>query len=267
MEAMETILSCIDGIEGAETYPDYTDMIAAFYNQQEGKLQDGDCPECKNRGYIVINKGGTAMARICGCVNQRKYIAAMRNCGLGNLYQRYTFAAYKITEQWQKDAKEGAALYASQPNTNDWLYIAGQSGSGKTHLCTAICTYLVKAGRDITYKRWQDLLAVLQRSKYRAEEQDEIMGEVMNADVLYIDDFLKTADFAKPASDELMYAFRIVDSRYCSGKKTMVSTEFFLSEIERFDTALFGRIVERAEGHIIQMGRGGEKNMRIKNGV
>lgn len=239
----------------------YTKQQLDYLNGRQGGMTEFDCPDCKNRGYTYFaNKDGAIIARECECMRRRRYHRAMIACGLMN-YQLLTFKAYQTNEEWQRLAKETAQRYAEHPMSAEWLYIGGQSGGGKTHLCTAVCTFLVKAGRDICYKKWPDLLQTLDRTKYK-DEQDYIMDELRRADVLYIDDFLKQPDLTEPSKDGLMYGYRIIDARYSAGKKTIVSTEYFLSEIMKFDTATAGRIQEMIGGNSIQIRRDAKNNYR-----
>ncbi|MEY8404622.1 hypothetical protein AALA54_15050 [Oscillospiraceae bacterium 44-34] len=77
----------------------------------------------------------------------RKSIARMEKSGLGELLKRCTFGAYQTPIQWQKAAKKLAMDYSANP-AGRWLVVSGCSGSGKTHLCTAVCGKLLKAGME-----------------------------------------------------------------------------------------------------------------------
>lgn len=243
----------------------YLQMQIDIYNSRKGNLPDVDCEKCMNRGYIAIERDGYMVCRECECMRRRKYHAAMKRAGLGDTYKRFTFDAYKAEDEWQKAAKSKAEDYARAFRANDWLYFSGQSGCGKTHLCTAICTFLVLGGRDVLYVKWASLLPRLEQTKYKEEEQAQIMAELRDADVLYIDDFLKSMENDKPTRNELFYAFRIIDERYCSGKKTMISTEFYLHELDRFDAALAGRIYENTGGNCIEIKLDDSRNIRKRD--
>lgn len=244
----------------------FTQMQIDQYNARPGNLPDVNCEECKNKGYIAFEREGFMVCRECKCMKRRKYHAAMKKAGLGDTYKQLTFAAFETPDTWQQAAKRIAERYSRKPNSDDWFFIAGQSGSGKTHLCTAICTYLVSADRDVTYIKWAELLPKLEQTRYKEEEQARIMAEIKAADVLYIDDFLKSMENVKPTRTELFYAFRIIDDRYCSGKKTMISTEFHLEELDKFDAALAGRIYERIGESYIEITMDDSRNMR-KRGI
>ena len=242
----------------------YDRMMLDFNNSRQGDMSEVDCEQCKNRGYIYyLNDDGFMVARECTCMPERRYIRMMETSGLGSLYKKYTFDAYKANTDFRKTCKVLAMRYAGDAS-NAWMIFSGQSGVGKTHLCTAICSSLAKRGRQILYVQWSRVLAKLQQTKFKEAEQDQHLDELLSADVLYIDDFLKTPNNAAPSEDALRYALEVINSRYVADKKTILSTEYMLQEIMRFDEALGGRIAEKSAGMRIQVNRGENRNYRLQ---
>ena len=236
-----------------------------WYNESEGRLTGIDCPECKNRGnFQILDSEGNRVLRECKCMAHRRYINMMQSAGLGDLYERCTFDAYIANEDWQKRNKIGSMQFAAKDG-NEWFLFAGASGVGKTHLCTAICSELAKRGRQIVYVQWKRLFAELVQTKFKQYEQEQIFRRVTDADVLYIDDFLKTAGNAKPTEEMLSYALEIVDARYKADKKTIFSTEFMIQQIIEFDEALGGRIREKTLGNKIMNEHKPGRNYRMRD--
>lgn len=235
-----------------------------WYNESEGRLDGIDCPECKNRGnYQLLDNDGNRVMRECKCMAQRRYMTAMKAAGLGELYERCTFDKYRVTNEWQKTCKALAMRYAAQDG-NGWFYFGGNSGSGKTHLCTAICSELAKKGRQIMYVQWKRCLAQLVQTKFKLNEQEQLFSDMTTADVLYIDDFLKTPMNKAPSDEALSYALEIVDARYKSDRKTIFSSEFMTREILTFDEALGGRIIEKSKGNKVLLERESGRNYRTQ---
>ena len=72
------------------------------------------------------------------------------------------------------------------------------------------------------------------------------MDELKNADVLYIDDFLK----GKVRDADFNLAFELLNYRYTQpSKRTIISTELDLPALRKIDEALARRIIERSEGY------------------
>ena len=118
------------------------------FNQTEGGLTGFDCPKCLNRGYLYfVDDSGicpTLGTRDCGCMIRRRNERRIELSGLKDLMQRYTFDTWETPQKWQVTARELAQRYAAE--RKGWFLAAGRSGSGKTHLCTAICSELLNAG-------------------------------------------------------------------------------------------------------------------------
>lgn len=147
-------------------------------------------------------------------------------------------------------------------NPVGWFALCGQSGCGKTHLCTAICRELLLAGKNVRYMLWRDEIV---RIKQGGEEQQRILEDFKNVQVLYIDDLFKSGD-ARPTAADINYAFEILNYRYnCPELITILSSELTEDELLDVDEAVGGRIYERARAFTI--GRSREKNYRIRKAV
>ena len=247
------------------TFDELAQKQCEWYNESEGRLTGIDCPDCKNRGnYQMLDANGYRVMRECKCMAHRRYISMMQSAGLGDLYEKCTFDSYKVESDWQQTCKARSMAYAAKDG-NAWYLFSGNTGSGKTHLCTAICSELAKRGRGIKYMQWKPLFDKLVRTKFKDFEQEQVLRECKQADVLYIDDFLKTPKNIEPTSEMVAYALEIVDARYIADKKTIFSTEFTLNEIMYFDEALGGRIREKAEGNMSIVKREEGRNYRRRN--
>lgn len=128
----------------------FAKMKADAINNAPGDLTGHDCPKCLNRGSVAIPKedGGVSF-QDCGCMKIRRCVWEMERSGLKNIIREKTFETYTVTEPWQKAIREGAIAYADK--LDGWLLFCGQSGSGKTHLCTAVCRQRLLSGDEVRY--------------------------------------------------------------------------------------------------------------------
>ena len=138
------------------------------HNAERGNLDkvDGyDCPECLNKGYKIQlrEEGGVQyefMVR-CKCNKIREQLRKLKKSGLQNIDQ-YTFGNFQATENWQKAIKQIAQDYAAAPEPQNWLFVGGQNGAGKSHICTATAAELVKVqGLSVYYMMWREETAHL----------------------------------------------------------------------------------------------------------
>lgn len=250
----------------------YDQMQCDWYNSTIGNLTGYNCPECKNRGYFAIMENGYQQRKECRCMNIRRCLRNISESGLSDALQSMTFDSYICKEPWQERAKATAMNYADK-HDGRWLYLAGQSGAGKTHLCTAVCGVLLQHGVSVRYEMWRTLC----RDMQKFETRDKKFQEISECDVLYIDDFLKSAFLKAESADskgtikpdkeltkEINIAFEIVNERYARKKPTIISSEIFIQDLFQLDGALAGRIRERCGGFVSQISNSNDRNYRMK---
>lgn len=245
-------------------------MKADIFNSNSGDLTGCDCPKCLNRGNIAVPKedGGISI-RDCDCMKIRRCVWEMERSGLKNIIREKTFEAFNATEEWQKAIKAGAVAYASNPC--GWLLFCGQPGSGKTHLCTAVCRHRLLAGNEVRYMPWRDKIAEIKAMSLDSERRTEILQGFKTAPILYIDDLYKVGRAAdgssNPTGADIGLAFEIINYRYVNHLPTIVSTEKTPQELVEIDEATGSRIVEMAQGHIYRIEKNLERNYRLRGMV
>lgn len=250
-------------------------MKAETANSENGKLnqKDGyDCQICRNKGYIIraVEENGfwRIVAQECQCMKIRRTIRRMEKSGLKNLMRDYTFGKFEASENWQKTVQNAAASYAKSPQ--GWFFIGGQSGCGKTHICTAICRELILQGLDVVYMLWRDEITRLKAMVTDVDKYDNNIQLFKRAEVLYIDDFFKMGrgignnDMQKPTMADINIAFELLNYRSINNLQTIISSEFNIAELLEIDQALAGRIVENANPMPLVIRPDIKKNYRLK---
>ena len=239
-------------------------------NGLQGTLTGYDCPKCLNRGsYAVLREDGSFFFRECDCMKIRRCVWEMEKSGLKNVIRELTFDAYTATEVWQKTLKAGAMGYADK--LEGWLLFCGQSGSGKTHLCTAVCRQRLLAGDEVRYMPWRDKIAELKSMSLDSEHRSEIIISYKKAEILYIEDLFKVGKAAdgscNPTGADIGLAFEIINYRYINHLPTIVSTEKTPQELVEIDEATGSRIIEMAGGNVFSISRDQKRNYRLRGVV
>lgn len=240
--------------------PDETETYEIMhYNNSYGNLNefDGyDCKKCRNRGFIKYkNDLGYLMKRECSCKSIRDTIQRMKKSGLGNLLDIYTFDRYKTTELWQKDTLEKAKRFVTSNGIG--FAMIGSTGTGKSMICTAIAKELMLQGMSLKYMVWIEEANYLKSHKMDSDIYTPLMNEYKNVDVLYIDDFFKSDNNARPTPADINIAMEIINYRYNksrTGNKrmiTMISSERTLDQLIEYDEAIAGRIKEMSGEYFI----------------
>lgn len=246
----------------------YGKIKAESINKEKGKLIGYDCPKCLNRGNIAVPKeDGNVTFQECSCMKIRRCVQKMEASGLREVIKSYTFDAYQDSEPWQTAIKRGAMDYADK--VDGWLLFCGQSGSGKTHLCTAVCRHLLLSGEEVRYMPWRQDVRELKAME--SSSQVEALKKLQTASVLFIDDLFKTGRAAdgtcNPTVADMNLAFDIINYRYTKRLTTIISTERSPAELVDIDEAVGGRIVEMAQGHTYCIEKKVGRNYRLRGVV
>ncbi len=239
-------------------------------NSTSGDLTGYSCPKCRNRGSVAdVRENGSVFFQECDCMRIRRCIWKMVASGLKNVIREKTFDAYQDAEPWQTAIKQGARAYADKPE--GWLLFCGQSGSGKTHLCTAVCRHRLLAGDEVRYMPWRDDIAALKSMSLDSEKRQQTIDELKKAQILYIDDLYKTGRAAdgssNPTGADVSLAFELLNYRYNNRLITIISTEKTPNELVQIDEATGGRIVEMAQGHTYCIEKKTGRNYRLRGVV
>lgn len=252
--------------EYAQIQADDLNKIIGNANEYDGY----NCSKCNNRGFIHIVKENTdysyyyASQTDCECKPIRNTLRRAKESGLGDILTANTFPKYETIHDWQKQIKDKAQAFC-QDEQAKWFYMGGQTGAGKTHLCTAITGHYIKKGYNCRYMLWRDDAVKLKSLVGDNWLYQEKIAPFKKADVLYIDDFLKTQDGTEPTRADLNLAFEIINFRYQDSKKiTIISSEFTLNKALEFDEATIGRIYQLTGNYKINIDKDRAKNYRLK---
>ena len=248
------------------------EVKADLYNQSEGHLNasDGiDCPVCRNKGFVekVVFNGyyGSVMAE-CDCMKRRRSWQRLQKSGLAESINVLTFEAFKTEKDWQERMKKKAVEF-SKGNGGSWFYVGGAVGCGKTHICTAICGELLRQNQSVKYMCWAEESVKL-KGKVNDDNYGDLISIYKDCDVLYIDDFFKVArnsrSIAIPSDADIKLAYQIINFRYISKKKTVISSEWMIDELMGMDEATGSRIYEMSKGSTCQINRDKDRNYRYQ---
>lgn len=242
------------------------DMKLRSINALSRPANGYDCPLCRNKGVVFSYEGPEKrlLARDCKCVPMRRAIRKMRESGLGDTLDRFTFRNFQADEPWQQALLHCAESYAEAPK--GWLVLLGQPGCGKTHLCTAVCGELLRRGEELLYFSWR-----LESARIKSalpEAREELLRQYLNAPYLYIDDLFKTGrgpdGTVAPSAADLNLAFTLLSARYARQAPTILSSELSADALLRLDEAIGSRIVEMAGKNLCAVRNDKKRNYRLK---
>lgn len=192
--------------------------------------------------------------------NRIRAMRRLKASGLDSVAERYTFDAFTTKEPFQAKMKKIALQFTSDYQ-GKWFSMLGQSGAGKSHLCTAIAVELIKLGCDVEYMLWVDKLNEV---RYDTDYYRSFMYRMKNCEVLYIDDLFKTGrGFDKLSDFEVKAAFEILNYRYNKRLTTILSTELGFQDFKDLNSAVIGRIKEMSKGYYVELLYDEKRNYRL----
>lgn len=109
------------------------------------------------------------------------------------------------------------------------LYIAGETGVGKTYLASGIAKRCVLAGKTIRFTTSSEVIMQLRGTFAFNQAEDEIINPLCSCDVLFLDDLGKES----PTDYVLERLFYIINRRYEYDKPIVVTSQFKRSELAK----------------------------------
>lgn len=217
------------------------------------------CDVCGGLGYTVRRtETGELVSATCKCEIMRQNRLRIDRSGLSGLLDACTLESFQAKDHWQIAAKEAAEAYLTDWK-GKWFFIGGSPGTGKTHLCTAICGKLMEAGIPVRYIQWRGDIPAIKAEANDAEAYSNAMLPLKRVRALYIDDFLKGGI----TDADKNIAFDLLNARYTDPDAiTIISTEMTIDRVLGWDEAIGSRINQRAKDYMLNIGK--KPNWRLR---
>ena len=228
-------------------------------------MQGYDCKKCRNKGYIFEIRDGYEYTLECECMEVRRAIWRLENSGLMDVIEMYRMDNFTTDTNYHKNMKAMAEGFLNRDE--GWYFVGGQVGAGKTHICTAVCSELLKQRKSVRYIIWPEEVTKLKGIKMNDEEYAAAMNELKRFDVLYIDDFFKKQEGIMPTPADVDIAFELLNSLYLQKeKRVIISSERTVQEItEQIDQGLGSRIFQKCGAYQLSIAKDTGKNYRLYN--
>ncbi len=223
-----------------------------------------ECQKCHGIGYLFYtDDDGCDHSVMCECRKQAICLANIESSGLEARLKEYRLDNYETKNVWQKHIFDMAKEYLQTPLQN-WFAVLGQSGAGKTHICTAICGELLQQGKKVKYLRWAVELKRLKMLSPGSVDYDYEFNRIFDYDVIYIDDLLKRGKSFTPNNADIQLLFELVDTANDLNKILILSGEDTLQSLVEIDEATAGRINIKCGKYLLQIPKDSAKNYRLK---
>ncbi len=206
------------------------------------------CSECSDSGYVDG-------IRPCRCLREiiiRERIAAS---AMGNLIEKQSFDNFDLScYSYDEKVKEKmTAIVAMAKNyvknfakKKDNMLLIGPTGTGKTHISTAIARELIHEGYDVIYDSTQNILADFEADRFRNNygKEEERSDKYLDCTLLIIDDL--GTEFVNQFTISALY--NLLNTRQNKGLATIISTNLTPDELARkYEDRIYSRIIGAAK--------------------
>jgi len=223
------------------------------------------CQICRDTGMEQIEQVDSApIMRICQCRKKEIMRDQWINAGFNIMSADKSFSNFKADNVAAQRMKKIAVEYVRdyegiQFENNNSIAFLGQPGSGKTHLCMAICLELIKKGFNPKYFPYREEITNIKQVVLNGPEYQEKVAKYKKCTILFIDDLFKGG----ATEADVRIIFEILNYRYLNRLPVIISSEKLNSDLMEIDEAVGSRIMEMAKKRIIEIS-GSEFNRRIE---
>ena len=208
------------------------------------------CSLCSDTGYVGD--------KVCSCVKSEINRELSTEANLSEKLSSQTFDSFRL--ELYSDVPDPNLGISPRENmrmnyydckqyvdnfnyTDKNLFFTGGCGLGKTYLSSAIANELISQGVDVLYVSANSLFPILEDLHFNrgvSEKNQYLAGHIFDAELLILDDL--GAEFVTQfTASEL---FRIINNRLLEGKKTIISTNLSVSEMEkRYSSRVYSRLI------------------------
>ena len=201
------------------------------------------CPTCSDSGFVDT--------RMCSCLRELLVKMNIESSGMGKLIDKQTFdnfdlAWYNASPDEErrmahnyKTAKDFAESFGKKQQN---LLLIGSTGTGKTHLSTAIAGRVIKGGFDVLYDSAQNIVASFEQDRFHSGygAQESRAAKYMECDLLILDDL--GTEFVNQFTVSCLY--NLINTRQNQGKSTIISTNLSAEELAaKYEGRIYSRII------------------------
>ena len=202
------------------------------------------CPACSDTGYIDGIK-------VCTCLKELIIKERIAASAMGRLIETQSFDNFdlkwyaydeKVLEKMRANVAMAKNYVKNFAKSKDNLLLIGNTGTGKTHISTAIARELIHKGYDVIYDSTQNIVSDFEADRFKSgygnyESKSE---KYLDCQLLIIDDL--GTEFTNQFTVSALY--NLLNTRQNKGLPTIISTNLSPDELARkYEDRIYSRII------------------------
>lgn len=198
------------------------------------------CEKCSDSGFVD--------GKMCSCFREALLRENILSSGIGNLIDKQSFENFDLDsyDEETRDFMESVYIIAKNyaktfGKDSKNLLLIGPTGTGKTHISTAIAKTVIEAGYEVLYDSVQNIISAFEEDKFKSGYGlYEPKGQkYLDCDLLIIDDL--GTEFTSQFTLSCLY--NLLNSRMNKSLATVISTNLEKNQLERvYEDRIFSRI-------------------------
>ncbi len=202
------------------------------------------CPDCSDTGFI---RG----ERMCHCFREALIKETIISSGIGNLIEKQSFDNFNLDwyksdgdtyERMQYNLAAAKNYVKNFKKKKDNLLLIGSTGTGKTHISTAIAREIISQGYDVIYDSTQNVVNDFEDDKFRSGYGQTVpkSEKYLECDLLILDDL--GTEFSSQFTISCLY--NLLNTRQNRGLATIISTNLSAEQLaKKYEDRIYSRIV------------------------
>ncbi len=201
------------------------------------------CPLCSDSGFVET--------RMCKCFREMLITENIKSSGMGSLIERQSFDNFDLNfyknnkDEYERmksnleDARRFAEQFGKGVKT---LMLMGPTGTGKTHISTAIAKTVIEKGYEVLYDSAQNIVSAFEADRFKSGygPYEPKADKYLECDLLIIDDL--GTEFTNQFTVSCLY--NLINTRQNKGISTLISTNLDYNELTaKYQDRIFSRLV------------------------
>lgn len=201
------------------------------------------CQLCADSGFVET--------KMCKCFREMLITENIKSSGMGGLIEKQSFENFDLSlyksnaDDYERmknnleDAKKFAENFGKGTKT---LMFMGSTGTGKTHLSTAIAKTVIEKGYEVLYDSAQNIVSAFETDRFKSGygPYEPLADKYLECDLLILDDL--GTEFVNQFTLSCLY--NLINTRQNKGLCTLISTNLDYDELTaKYQDRIFSRLV------------------------
>lgn len=218
-------------------------LVALGYPEDYTEIKYS-CPTCSDSGY-------TENGKMCNCFREALLKENIKSSGIGALIEKQSFENFSldvyddenIRKKMERNFNAARDFAKNFGKGEKNLLLIGKTGTGKTHLSTAIARTVIESGYEVLYDSAQNIVAAFEQDRFKSGYGPgyEPRGDkYLECDLLILDDL--GTEFVNQFTVSCLY--NLLNTRLNKGLATVISTNLSPEELsQKYEDRIYSRLV------------------------